>query len=86
VENAIRHGLQDKRGGGKILIRVGQAGDRIRLEVADTGNGFDTERPGGTGLSNVRSRLNSIYGDAARLILEDNRPSGLIATIEVPHE
>ncbi|MEJ2662398.1 MAG: histidine kinase [Desulfobacteraceae bacterium] len=62
------------------------AGDRIRLEVADTGNGFDTERPGGTGLSNVRSRLKSIYGDAARLILEDNRPSGLRATIEVPHE
>ena len=86
VENAIRHGLQDKRSGGKIFIRVGRAEDRIRLEVADTGNGFDTERPGGTGLSNVRSRLKSIYGDAARLILEDNRPSGLRATIEVPHE
>jgi LytS/YehU family sensor histidine kinase len=86
VENAIRHGLQDKRDGGRISIRIGRAGDRIRLEVADTGSGFDTERPVGTGLSNVRSRLRSIYGDAARLILEDNSPSGLRATIEVPHE
>jgi LytS/YehU family sensor histidine kinase len=86
VENAIRHGLQNKSSGGKILIRVQQTGDKIRLEIADTGNGFDTERQGGTGLSNVRSRLKSIYGDAARLILEDNRPSGLRAIIEVPYE
>ena len=86
VENALRHGLQNKCGGGKILIRAQRAGDRIRLEIADTGRGFDTERQGGTGLSNVRARLKSIYGDTARLILEDNRPSGLKATIEIPHD
>ena len=86
VENALRHGLQNKCGGGKILIRAQRAGDRIRLEIADTGRGFDTERQGGTGLSNVRARLKSIYGDTARHILEDNRPSGLKATIESPHD
>ena len=70
----------------RILIRAQRAGDRIRLEIADTGRGFDTERQGGTGLSNVRARLKSIYGDTARLILEDNRPSGLRATLEIPHD
>ena len=86
VENAIRHGLQNKCNGGKILISVQQTGGKIRLEIADTGNGFDTQRQGGTGLSNIRSRLKSIYGDAARLILEENQPSGLRAIIEVPFE
>lgn len=86
VENAIRHGLQNKSAGGKIFIRGDRTGGRIRLEVADNGNGFDTKRHGGTGLSNVRSRLESIYGDSARLILEDNRPMGLRAIIEVPDE
>jgi LytS/YehU family sensor histidine kinase len=86
VENAIHHGLQNKIDGGKIIIRAEEAGDRVRLEIVDTGKGFDTERQGGTGLSNVRSRLKSIYGESARLILEDNRPSGLRAIIEVPHE
>jgi sensor histidine kinase YesM len=86
VENAIRHGIQNQKDGGKISVRVEGAGNRIRLSIADTGRGFDTERQGGTGLSNVRSRLSSIYGEAAGLILEDNRPSGLKAIIEVPYE
>jgi LytS/YehU family sensor histidine kinase len=37
------------------------------------------------GLSNIRERLQSIYGKSGRLILEENQPHGLKATIEVPH-
>ena len=55
------------------------------LEVADTGMGFKAERQSGMGLSNIRERLLSLYGNSGRLILEENRPQGLKATIEVPH-
>jgi LytS/YehU family sensor histidine kinase len=37
------------------------------------------------GLSNIRERLQSLYGNSGRLLLEENQPNGLKATIEVPH-
>jgi len=85
VENAIKHGLEPKVDGGEIFI-TGEAKDGIlRLEVADTGDGFKGEKNLGMGLSNIRERLQSIYGKSSRLILEENQPHGLKATIEVPH-
>ena len=85
VENAIRHGLEPKIGGGEILIS-GEAKDGIlRLKVVDTGEGFKEGKNFGVGLSNIRERLQSLYGNRGRLILEENQPNGLKATIEVPH-
>jgi sensor histidine kinase YesM len=85
VENAIKHGLEPKVDGGKIFIS-GEAKDGIlRLEVVDTGEGFKGAKNFGMGLSNIRERLQSIYGKSGHLILEENQPHGLKATIEVPH-
>ena len=85
VENAIKHGLEPKVDGGEISI-IGVDKDGIlRLEVIDTGIGFKEEREAGMGLSNIRERLLSLYGDKGRLILEEYQPRGLKATIEVPH-
>ena len=86
VENAIRHGLEPKIEGGELFIRGEKKGDRIRLEIIDTGMGFNEIEDTGVGLSNVRERLQSLYGGIGRLILEENRPSGLKAIIEVPHD
>ena len=85
VENAIKHGLEPKVDGGKILIRGIEKDGILRLEVVDTGGGFTEERDSGMGLSNIRERLQSLYGNSGRLILEENQPQGLKATIEVPH-
>lgn len=85
VENAIRHGLEPKIGGGELVIRGQDRQDVIRLEVSDTGLGLNEHGSSGIGLSNIRERLQSLYGTKGRLILEENRPSGLKATIEVPH-
>lgn len=85
VENAIKHGLEPKIDGGEILIRGIEKDGRLRLEVHDTGIGFKGEHDSGLGLSNIRERLSSIFGDNGRLRLEENSPHGLIATIEVPH-
>ena len=85
VENAIRHGLEPKIGGGELVIRGQDRQDVIRLEVSDTGLGLNEHGSSGIGLSNIRERLRSLYGTKGRLILEENRPSGLKATIEVPH-
>ena len=85
VENAIKHGLEPKVEGGEIRISGIEKDGLIRLEVVDTGLGFQGERETGMGLSNIRERLVSLYGNRAGLILEENQPRGLKATIEVPH-
>jgi len=85
VENAIKHGLEPKIKGGEILIAGEEKNGMIRIEVVDTGLGFRQEHHSGMGLSNIRERLESLYGDRSQLILEENQPCGLKATIEVPH-
>ena len=85
VENAIKHGLENKVEGGTIVIRAQETAGMLRLEVADTGLGFDEESDAGMGFSSIRERLHSLYGDRAQLILEQNRPNGLKAILEVPH-
>jgi len=86
VENALKHGLEPKIEGGEILVRVEDRADGYRLMVADTGSGLQKDAISGIGLANVRERLEALYDGNARLILEDNQPSGLKVTMEIPHE
>jgi two-component system sensor histidine kinase YesM len=44
IENAIYHGVKQKRGQGKITIRGYQVKDIIHLEVADNGNGIEPQK------------------------------------------
>jgi sensor histidine kinase YesM len=84
VENAIKHGLEPKVEGGEITIRAEEKGGVLRVEITDTGIGFQGETASGIGLSNVRERLHTLYGNGARLTLEENHPSGVKAVIEAP--
>ena len=85
VENAIKHGLEPKIEGGEIIIHGEEDGKVFRLAIADTGVGMYKGGASDLGLSNINERLKSLYGDKGRLILEENRPSGLKAIIEVPN-
>lgn len=85
VENAIKHGLEPRIDGGKISIKVNTTKDTLRVEISDTGLGFNSEGSLGVGLSNIRERLQALYDAKAKLILKENRPIGFKAIIEVPH-
>ncbi len=85
VENAVKHGIEPKVEGGRISVKVEKSNGLLRLSVSDTGLGFsDTINAHGLGLENVRARLQALYSVGAGLILEENRPCGTTATIEVP--
>ena len=84
VENAIKHGLEPQREGGSVHISAQSVEGRLRLTVADTGRGFGDTVGNGVGLSNLRERLAALYGEGAKLTLEANPPTGVIATIDVP--
>jgi len=86
VENAIKHGLEPKITGGEIGIRAEEIRGGLRLTVSDTGMGLNGDTEPGVGLTNVRERLEALYDGKGHLFLEENRPSGLKVTIEIPHE
>ncbi|MBR2855207.1 MAG: sensor histidine kinase [Clostridia bacterium] len=44
VENALYHGIKNKRGGGKITIRVSRQNRILTFVVADTGRGMSPEQ------------------------------------------
>jgi len=84
VENAIKHGVDPCCDCGSITIRAREEEGRLRVSVADTGEGVSPKKGGGVGLSNIRERLKTLYGAGAMLVLEENAPRGIVASIEVP--
>ena len=85
VENAIKHGLEPRTGGGTVWIRARRDGDGVAITVADNGEGFNAKTSGtGIGLKNVRERLRLRYAGDANLSVVANFPAGVAATITVP--
>ncbi len=84
VENAIRHGLEPSCDCSDVTVSAAVDGGQLRLTVADTGVGMKAETGSGIGLVNLRTRLGEMYGDAGKLLVENNTPSGVRATIEIP--
>src|SRR5215475_13860554 len=89
VENCLKHGLAPKVGGGKIQLRAVQTNGRVQIEMEDNGVGISEEKMPhvyveGIGLSNVRERLNVLYGEDFRLDLQSLPGEGTLIRIEVP--
>jgi signal transduction histidine kinase len=86
VENAIKHGLAHGTGEHLIAIRAARSGERLELQVADTGPGF---APGsavrkGIGLANTETRLAQLYGDDHRIDYGTALGGGAVVTITIP--
>ena len=85
VENAIKHGLEPKPGGGTVWIVARRDDGTVTITVADNGQGLGGATAGtGIGLKNVRERLRLVYGNRASLSVGANVPQGVAATITVP--
>lgn len=68
VENAVKHGITPQRGGGEILVAASVEEGNVKIEVSDTGPGFDlTAIPAGHGLDNLVDRLDALFGANAHL-------------------
>jgi signal transduction histidine kinase len=91
VENAIKHGIEPSRDGGRVDVSAAHTNDCITISVVDTGVGLaatatEKETGSGLGLSNVSQRLRAIYGGRAALSLKENAPHGCIATLTIPFD
>ena len=84
VENAVRHGIEPKLGGGKLDIIVSLEQGVLSVRVEDDGAGFRDNSRHGDGLANVRARLTAMFGAAGRLELQSNAAGGVSAVLELP--
>ena len=89
MENAVKHGIAKKRGGGVVTISSQQTEKAYRITVSDTGAGFDVDRymedgKVHVGLMNVRQRLASRMNATVEV---DSKPgSGTTVTVTIPRE
>jgi LytS/YehU family sensor histidine kinase len=86
VENAIRHGVAASAGAGTLAVRTRHDGGSLVIEVFNDGQPLsaDWRQREGVGLSSTRVRLHQLYGESARLELEDQAPAGVVARVTLP--
>jgi Histidine kinase len=90
VENSIKHGLEPKVQGGHVTVRASRVnspfGAALQLDIIDTGMGLHEAESThhGFGLTQVRERLATAYGEHATLNLIANNREGTGAIIIFP--
>jgi two-component system sensor histidine kinase YesM len=96
VENALYHGIKNKRGPGNITITGEIAGDDILLKVCDNGVGMTDEqvrtlqtgvyedRHTGLGLVNVHKRIKLYCGEKYGLSFESEPGKGTTVSVLLP--
>lgn len=90
VENAIKHGIGRRLRGGIIKIKAAAEGGVLVIDVEDDGVGMSaaalSESLGrGIGLRNVRERLESLHGTAAKLEVESAPGVGTNVRVKFPY-
>ena len=90
AENALYHGIKNKRGKGKILIEGIDLGEDLILRVTDTGQGMTKERlqevqtaietgeRKGFGLAAVSERIHLYYGSGYGLKISSKEGEGTV--------
>ena len=99
VENALYHGIKNRRGGGKIIVSGENKEDCILLKVIDDGMGMTTERKAEVerglreatpeessiyGLYNINERIRLTYGGSYGIYLESKFEKGTVVTVRLP--
>lgn len=89
VENAVKHGVCNKRGGGLIRITVRELKNRFEICVEDDGVGFDIKKMPEDGrkhigIQNTRSRLKYMCNGVLKI--ESELEKGTKVNIHIPKE
>jgi len=92
VENAVRHGVLPRQGGGAVRLSIRRQGGYVRFEVSDDGVGIAPGRiPAllmgeddrqGVGIVNIHKRLCKYYGEG--LDIHSGEGGGTVASFRVP--
>jgi len=95
VENAVRHGLATKPGGGTVSVVAEDHGSEALISVDDDGIGMDPERLDAelanahltgahVGLGNINNRMRATFGEDYGLVVETEEGAGMKVIMRVP--
>ena len=100
VENALYHGIKNKRGRGMIKVTGKQEDGDIVFRVEDNGIGMNEEElqklrllisgelvqddQSGFGMANVEKRLQMLYGPSYGMTVESTYGEGTVVTVRIP--
>jgi sensor histidine kinase YesM len=86
VENALRFSVAQKKNGGTIRISTHVTAENLTLIVEDSGWGLDENMVEGVGLSNIRKRLATHYGEAGQILFGKSDLGGAKITLQMPKQ
>lgn len=90
IENAIRHGIEHRPGGGRVTVTALRVDDRLSLAVT---NDLPDDASGallangdrvGTGLRTTTERLQRLYGAAHSFRIAPGADGRMVADLEIP--
>lgn len=87
VENAVKHGIAQRLQGGAIRIAAARSNGSLTVRIYNDGPGLPSgweQTANGIGILNVRTRLESLYGNEFELRLR-NRNAGVEASLSIPY-
>ena len=100
VENALYHGIKNKRGVGKIIISGRQEEDHFSILIEDNGIGISEERLSQVragvknkvstgkdiyGLYNVNERIRLNFGEKYGIFIESTYGEGTVVSVILPY-
>ncbi|MFT5697674.1 MAG: two-component system sensor histidine kinase LytS [Desulforhopalus sp.] len=98
VENAIKHGIKSREGGGTISLTIYRNMDNLEVTVEDDGQGIAKEKldtllmrkemgshTEGVGLRNSNQRLEQIYGPEFGMEITSTLEKGTSISFQIPH-
>ena len=89
VENSLRHGMKDGAAGIEISIGARRENGNLVLQISDTGVGLGVQSGEaifhrGLGLSNIRGRLEQLYGSGQQFSIANRATGGAEVTMHFP--
>ena len=88
VENAVKHGVGMKKGGGTVKIASAETDSAFEVIISDDGVGFDMKAPkkddgrSHVGMENTKRRLKEMCG--AEIVIESEVGKGTTARVIIP--
>jgi two-component system, LytTR family, sensor kinase len=87
VENAIQHGIAKRVQGGRIQISAARMNGLLTIRVYNDGPKLPLDwdkSANGIGIPNVRTRLQTLYGDACQLTVRNHDTGGVEVSLSIP--
>ncbi|WMT40989.1 ATP-binding protein [Paenibacillus sp. D2_2] len=93
VENAVQHGLANRKQGGTVILSIRAVKDNVVITVEDNGSGLQKsladqspekseKANSGVALKNIQQRLMRIYGHGFNM--DSKATGGTVVTIHIP--